>query len=67
MQAKGQATGAAVMNDSGMGIVGVIVGAILVLGVVYLAFGERMGLRTAAPGTTIKVEAPTPTTPTVPK
>jgi hypothetical protein len=47
------------MNDSGgMGILGVIIGAILVLGIIYVAFGDRMGLRNSGPSTTIKVEAP---------
>jgi hypothetical protein len=46
------------MNDSGMGILGVIVGAVLVIGVIYFAFGERMGLRGGGNTTTVKVEAP---------
>jgi hypothetical protein len=48
------------MNDSGgMGILGVIIGAVLVLGIIYFAFGERMGIRSAGnTTTTVKVEAP---------
>ena len=47
------------MNDSGgIGILGVIIGAVLVIGIIYIAFGDRMGLRNAGPTTTIKVEAP---------
>ena len=48
------------MNDSGgIGILGVIVGVVLVVGLIYLAFGERLGMRSAGGGnTTIKVEAP---------
>ena len=47
------------MNDSGgMGILGVIVGVFLVLGLMYFAFGERMGLRGPANTTTVKIEAP---------
>ena len=47
------------MNDSGgIGILGVIVGAILVLGVLYFAFGERLGMRSPGGNTTVKVEAP---------
>ena len=47
------------MNDSGgMGILGVIIGAFLVLGIIYFAFGERMGLRSASNTTTVKVELP---------
>ena len=47
------------MNDfSGMGILGVIIGAVLVIGIIYVAFGDRMGLRGTGPNTTIKVEAP---------
>lgn len=46
------------MNDSGgIGILGVIVGAVLVLGILYFAFGERLGLRDAGTAT-VKVEAP---------
>ena len=46
------------MNDlGGMGIIGVIVGAVLVLGVIFFAFGESLGLR-GPNNTTIKVEAP---------
>ena len=34
------------MNDSGgMGIVGVIIGAVLVMGVIFFAFGDRLGMR----------------------
>lgn len=46
------------MNDSGgMGILGVIVGAVLVLGVIFFAFGENLGLRSSN-NTTVKVEVP---------
>ena len=46
------------MNDSGgMGIVGVVIGAVLVLGVIFFAFGDRLGIRNGG-NTTIKVEAP---------
>ena len=52
------------MNDSGMGILGVIIGAMLVLGILYFAFGERMGIRNAGGGsTTVKVETPRAPTP----
>lgn len=45
------------MNGSGgIGILGVIVGAVIVVGVLYFAFGERMGFRTSGP--TVHVEAP---------
>jgi hypothetical protein len=47
------------MNDSGgIGILGVIVGAILVLGILYFAFGERLGVRGPSSTTSVKVEAP---------
>ena len=47
------------MNDSGgMGIVGVIVGAVLVIGIIFFAFGDRLGLRGPSGNTTVKVEAP---------
>jgi hypothetical protein len=46
------------MNDSGgIGILGVIIGAVLVLGIVFFAFGDRLGMRSPS-NTTIKVEAP---------
>ena len=46
------------MGDSGgMGILGVIVGAVLVIGIIYFAFGERIGFG-SRPSTTVKVEAP---------
>jgi hypothetical protein len=50
------------MNDgSGMGILGVIVGAVIVLGVIFFAFGENLGLRSGGSGTTnVKVELPKP-------
>jgi hypothetical protein len=49
------------MNDSGMGIVGVVVGALLVGVFVFFVFGDRMGIRNG--GTTVHVEAPkVPTT-----
>ena len=45
------------MNDlGGIGIVGVIIGAVLVLGVIFFAFGDSLGMR--SPNTTVKVEAP---------
>jgi hypothetical protein len=47
------------MNDSGgIGILGVIVGAVLVLGLVYFAFGDRLGMGGGGGNTTIKVETP---------
>jgi hypothetical protein len=51
------------MNDSGMGILGVIIGAFLVIGLIYFAFGDRMGMRSAGNTTTVKVEAPKVPTP----
>ena len=48
------------MNDSGgIGIVGVVIGAMLVIGLMYFAFGEQLGVRGPSGGnTTVKVEAP---------
>jgi len=41
------------------GILGVIVGVILVLGLIYLVLGERIGLRTASgPSTSVTISAP---------
>ena len=45
-------------SSSGMGIVGVIVGAVLVMGVIFFAFGDRLGLRSPSSNTTVKVEVP---------
>lgn len=45
------------MNDSS-GILGVLVGALLVLGVLWFVFGESMGLRQPSTNTTVKVEVP---------
>lgn len=52
-------------NDSGStGILGVIVGVLLVLGILYFAFGERLGVRTASgPSTTVTVNTPKAPTP----
>ena len=52
-------------NDSGStGILGVIVGVLLVLGLIYFAFGERLGMRTASgPSTSVTVNAPKAPTP----
>ena len=44
-------------NSSGMGIVGVIIGAVLVLGIMFFAFGDSLGMRGPST-TTVKVEAP---------
>jgi hypothetical protein len=48
----------AIMNDSGMGIVGVIVGALLVGIFVFFVFGDRLGLRGGGKDVNIRVEAP---------
>ena len=47
-------------GDSGAtGILGVVIGVILVLGLLYFFLGERMGLRTASgPSTSVTVTAP---------
>ena len=47
-------------GDSGAtGILGVIVGVILVLGLIYFVFGERIGIRSASgPSTSVTVNAP---------
>jgi hypothetical protein len=51
-------------NDSGStGILGVIVGVLLVLGILYFAFGERLGVRTSGPSTTVSVNTPKAPTP----
>jgi hypothetical protein len=45
-------------DNGGMGILGVIVGAVIVLGVVFFAFGENLGLRSSGPSTNVKIEVP---------
>ena len=51
-------------NDSGStGILGVIVGVMLVLGLIYFAFGEKLGVRTSGPSTTVSVNTPKAPTP----
>jgi hypothetical protein len=49
-------------NDSGgaSGILGVLVGALIVVALVFFVFGERLGLRGGGP--TVKIEAPQPIT-----
>jgi len=46
------------MNDAGMGIVGVIVGALLVGFFVFFVFGNSMGLRGGGKDVSVRVEAP---------
>lgn len=46
------------MNDSGMGIVGVIVGALLVGIFVFFVFGQNLGLRGGGSDVHVKIEAP---------
>ena len=43
-------------NSGSSGILGVIVGVVLVLGIIYFAFGERMGI--SGPSTSVTVNAP---------
>jgi hypothetical protein len=51
-------------NDSGStGILGVIVGVMLVLGLNYFAFGEKLGVGSSGPSTTVSVNAPKAPTP----
>ena len=49
-------------NDSGRasGILGVLVGALIVVALVFFVFGERLGLHGGGP--TVKIEAPQPVT-----
>ena len=52
------------MNDSGgMGILGVVVGALLVGIFVFFVFGEQLGMRSGGKDVNIRVEAPKVTTP----
>jgi hypothetical protein len=51
------------MNDSGMGILGVVIGALLVVGLLFFAFGESLGIRGPSTTTNVKVEAPRAPTP----
>jgi hypothetical protein len=45
-----------IVNDSS-GILGVIVGAILVLGILFFAFGDKIGLRGGHPSVTVNAPA----------
>jgi hypothetical protein len=50
-------------GDSGVGILGVIIGAVLVIGLLFFAFGESLGIRGPSTTTNVKVEAPRAPTP----
>ena len=53
------------MNDSRTaGIFAVLMGVVLVLGIMYLAFGERLGIKSAGPNVSLHVEAAEPFEPT---
>ena len=43
-------------NSGSTGIIGVIIGVVLVLGLIYFVFGERMGI--SGPSTSVTVSAP---------
>ena len=46
-------------NSGSTGILGVIIGVLLVVGLIYFALGERMGIREASgPSTSVTVNAP---------
>ena len=47
-----------IMSDSGMGIVGVIVGALLVGFFVFFVFGNSLGIRGGGKDVSVRVEAP---------
>jgi hypothetical protein len=48
-----------IMNDSGgMGILGVVVGALLVGIFVFFVFGEQLGMRSGGKDVNIRIEAP---------
>jgi hypothetical protein len=52
-------------NSGSTGILGVIIGVVLVLGIIYFAFGERMGIQSASgPSTSVTVNAPKAPSPT---
>lgn len=46
------------MRDSGMGIVDVIVGALLIGFFVFFVFGQSMGMRGGGKDVNVRVEAP---------
>jgi hypothetical protein len=53
-----------IMNDSGgMGILGVVVGALLVGIFVFFVFGEQLGMRSGGKDVNIRIEAPKVTAP----
>ena len=46
------------MNDTrAAGILGVAMSAVFVLGIMYLAFGERLGIKSPGPNARIPIEA----------
>lgn len=51
-------------NNGSSGLLGVIVGVVLILGLVYFLFGEQIGLRSPAD---VNVKVDTPTSPPTPK
>jgi hypothetical protein len=50
-------------NDSGAsGILGVLVGALIVVALIFFVFGERLGLRGGGAPVDVNVQAPQPAT-----
>ena len=50
-------------NDSGAsGILGVLVGALIVVALIFFVFGERLGLRGGGAPVEVNVQAPQPPT-----
>jgi hypothetical protein len=53
-------------NSGGIGLLGVLLGALIVAAFAYFMVGDRLGLRSSAPDVNVKVEAPKTPTPTPP-
>ena len=47
-------------DNAGMGILGVIIGAIILFGVIFYALGENPGRGSSGANTSVKVELPKP-------
>lgn len=46
------------MDNSYSGIIGVIVGVLIIVGIVYFVFGERLGWRVPAPSVPVTTPVP---------
>ena len=56
-------TSSAAMDNSYSGIIGVIVGALIIVGLIYFVFGDRLGLRGPVPSVPVTAPVPKSATP----